>query len=300
MFNKKRKTTSQEQRRAPVSVQRTNVFSYHSNRSAPDSARGRYEVPADKRAGFERLKHMPTLIAGIVIVGTLLYASLVSSQPRVQVLASDAGQSLQRPNGTYAEFITKQLGGSAFNKSKLTFDAEPLVAALQKEFPEVDTAIVTLPLIGHRPIVKIAVSSPAFVLATSHGAYYVSDKGMPLVKVSDVAKQPRGVPTVTDETNLPIEPGKQVLPSDTVMFIAQLLAYLSSTKTPYDTVTLPLEANEVRVRPTGASYYVRFNVSGNARVQVGTYLATQHRLEEGRDHPKEYIDVRVEERAYYK
>lgn len=299
MFTK-RKTTNQQQRRVPQSTQRTNVFSYHSNRSAPDTARARYEPPADQRRGLDRLKHMPSLLAGVVIVGSLFYASLLGNQPRVQVLASTSGQSLQRSGDVYADFVTKQLGSSVLNKSKLTFNAEPLIESIKKEFPEVDSAIVTLPLIGHKPIVRIAVASPAFVLATSQGAYYVSDKGMPLVKVADVADQPQNVPTVSDETNVPIEPGKQVLPSDMVTFIAQLLAHLSSTKVAYETVTLPLEVNEVRVKPMGVPYYVRFNALEDARTQVGTYLAVKNRLEESREQPREYIDVRVEERAYYK
>lgn len=299
MFNK-RKTTNQQQRRVPPSADRTNVFSYHSNRSSPDTARARYEVPADQRRGLERLKHTPTVIAGIVIVGTLLYASLLGSQPRVQVIASVSGESLQRSDDVYTDYVSAQLSSSVFNKSKLTFNAEPLIESLKKEFPEVDSAIVTLPLLGHKPIVRVAVASPAFILATSQGAYYVSDKGLPLVKVSDVAGKPKDVPTVSDETNLPIESGKQVLPSDTVAFIVQLLAHLSSTKVAYETVTLPLEVNEVRVKPIGVPYYVRFNALQDARTQVGTYLAVKNRLQESREQPKEYIDVRVEERAYYK
>lgn len=299
MFNK-RKTINQEQRRTPLAQQRTNVFSYHSNRSAPEAARARYEVPADQRIGLERLKHIPTVLAGVVIVGTLIYASLLSNQPRVQILASSSGESLQRSEDVYADYVNRQLHSSVLNKSKLTFNAKPVIESLKNEFPEVDSAIVTLPLLGHKPIVKIAVASPAFILATSQGAYYVSDKGMPLVKVSDVEDRLTNVPTVSDETNLPIESGKQVLPSDTVTFIVQLLAHLSSTDVSYETVTLPLEVNEVRVKPMGVPYYVRFNSLQDARTQVGTYLAVKNRLRESRDQPKEYIDVRVEERAYYK
>lgn len=299
MFTK-RKTINQQQRRVPPSSQRTNVFSYHSNRSAPDTARARYEVPADQRRGLDRLKHTPTVLAGAVIVGTLLYASMLGNQPRVQVLASPSGESLQRSEDVYTDFISKQLSASIFNKSKLTFNAQPLIESLQKEFPEVDNAIVTMPLVGHKPIVKVAVASPSFILATSQGAYYISDKGLPLLKVSEVTAKPQNVPTVSDETNLPIEPGKQVLPTDTVIFISQLLSHLSSTKVTYETVTLPLEVNEVRLKPMGVPYYIRFNALQDARIQVGTYLAVKNRLQESREQPKEYIDVRVEERAYYK
>lgn len=297
MFKKKKET---DQRRSPGASQSASVFSYYSNRSTPDVARARYETPATHKRGLERLKHTPTLLATIVIVASLLYASVLDSKPRLQVYASESGRSLQRSNDVYNEFVAKKLDSSVFNKSKLTFNSQPLVEALKQQFPEVDSAVVTLPLLGHKPIVRIAVSSPAFILATSHGSYYINDKGMPLVRVSDVQKQPENVAVVTDETGLPIKTGKQVLTTDTVQFISQLLEQLNATKTPYESVTLPLEANEVQVKLVGTPYIVRFNSLQDARMQVGTLLAVKQRLEGRGETPKEYIDVRVEERAYYK
>jgi hypothetical protein len=225
---------------------------------------------------------------------------VLGNQPRIQIYASQSGQSLQRADNVYSDFIAKKLSSSIFNKSKLTFNSEPLVTALQQEFPEVDSAVVTLPFIGHKPIVRIAVSTPAFVLATHQGSYYVNDKGMPLVRVSDVQKQPADIAVVTDETGLPIKLGTQVLTTVTVQFISGLIEQLNASKTPYDGITLPLEANEVQLKLTGVPYVVRFNTLQDARIQVGTLLAVKQRLEGEGKTPKEYIDVRVEERAYYK
>jgi hypothetical protein len=289
-----------DQRRSRQGGQPASVFSYYSNRSTPDVARARYESPATHKRGLERLKHTPTLIAAIAIVTSLVYASVLSNQPRLQMYASESGRSLQRSDDVYSDYVSKKLSSSIFNKSKLTFNSQSVVESLQQQFPEVDSAIVTLPLLGHKPIVRIAVSSPVFILATSQGSYYVNDKGMPLVRVSDVQHQPENVSVVTDETGLPIKVGTQVLTTDTVNFISQLLEQLNATKTAYDSVTLPLEANEVQVKLAGVPYIVRFNTTQDARTQVGTLLAVKQRLEGEGATPKEYIDVRVEERAYYK
>jgi hypothetical protein len=289
-----------DQRRSPQTSQPASVFSYYSSRSTPDAARARYEPPATHKQGFERFKHAPTLIAAIVIVASLLYASVLDNQPRLQIYASESGRSLQRSEAVYRDFVAEKLSSSIFNKSKLTFNSQPLVESLKQQFPEVDSAVVTLPLLGHKPIVRVAVSSPVFILATSHGSYYVNDKGVPLVRVSDVQAQPKNVPVVTDESSLPVKAGKQVLPTDTVDFISELLEQLSATKTVYDSVTLPLEANEVQVKSKGVPYVVRFNSLQDARIQVGTLLAVTQRLKGQGVTPKEYIDVRVEERAYYK
>jgi hypothetical protein len=216
------------------------------------------------------------------------------------IVASSTGKPLQRPTKVYEEYISKQLDSSIMNKSKLTFDSQSITEGLQKQFPEVANAIVTIPVVGHRPVVHIAVSSPAFILGSSSGAYYISADGKPLVRVSEVANPLSNMITVTDETNLPITIGKQILPTDTVSFITAVIKELQATNTPIQSITLPLEANELQVRIVNQPYMVRYNTLGDARIETGTFLAVKKRLEGSGDKPKEYIDVRVEERAYYK
>ena len=289
-----------QERRSPNQRQSANVFSYHSSRSGSDVSRARYEPPASERRGLERLKHAPTAIAIIVIVGSVIYASLLNNNPRLMIAASETGKPLQRSNQVYEDYISRQLNKSVLNKSKLTIDTKPLEESLRRQFPEVANAAITLPLLGHRPIVSIAVSSPAFILATSGGAYYISADGTPLVRVADVANPLKDIATVSDETGLPVTVGKQVLPSETVEFISTVLAQLEATNTEVTAVTLPLEANELRLQLSNQPYVVRLNTLEDAKTQVGTLLAVKGRLEGNRDIPKEYIDVRVVERAYYK
>lgn len=296
MFKKK-----QDNRRTPSYQQSAPVFSYHSNRSGAESARGRYEEPAGRLSDSTgRFRHLPTTLAIIVIIGSLLYTSVLDSNPRVMVAASSSGKSLQRPTGVYQEYIQGQLQDSIWNKNKLTLNTQPIVTDLQKQFPEVANAIITVPFLGHRPVVRIAVSSPAFVLATQKGSYYVSNTGVPLVRVSDVQHQLANLPTVTDETGLPVSVGTQILPTDTVEFISTVLQQLEASQTPVESVILPLSANELHIRIKNQPYVVRFNTNGNGEIQAGTFLAVKKRLEGSGDIPKEYIDVRVDERAYYK
>jgi hypothetical protein len=296
----KRKTNTQTRNRNTGPNTNAPVFSYYSSRSGGDVERGRYEPPKTHRRGLERFKHVPTVVAMIAIVGCVIYASLLNDRPRVMIIASSTGKPLQRPTQVYEEYISKQLGSSVMNKSKLTFDGNSVTEGLQKQFPEVANAIVTLPLVGHRPVVHIAVSSPAFVLGSNSGAYYVSADGKPLVRVTEVVNPLPNMVTVTDETRLPITVGKQILPTDTVTFITGVIKQLQATKTPIQSITLPLEANELQVRIVGQPYVVRYNTLGDPRIQTGTFLAVKNRLEGSGEIPKEYIDIRVEERAYYK
>ena len=296
MFKKK----SPLQRRSPNQTPATPVFSYRSSRLAPEAQRVRYDTSEQRRSGLDRLKNFPVTLAIIVIVGSLVYASLLDTSPRVMVVASKTGKPLQRPPEVYEAFIAKELSRSVLNRSKISLNTEPIVSSLQRSFPEVANAVITVPLIGHRPIVRIAVSSPAFILATTSGAYYISSDGKPLVRVADVEKQVEGLTTISDETRLSVTVGKQILPTDTVDFISTIIGQLQATNTAVERISLPLEANEVQLRIPGKPYFVRFNSLEDARQQVGTFLAVKNRLESSGEMPQEYIDVRVVERAYYK
>jgi hypothetical protein len=50
----------------------------------------------------------------------------------------------------------------------------------------------------------------------------------------------------------------------------------------------------------GVGYFVKFNLHGNAREEAGAFLAVKEYLESSHKTPGEYVDVRVENRAYYK
>ncbi len=66
-------------------------------------------------------------------------------------------------------------------------------------------------------------------------------------------------------------------------------------------MTLPVGTSELDVRLAGQPYSVKFNLeSGTARQQAGTFLATESKLKSQNVTPAEYIDVRVDGRAYYK
>lgn len=216
------------------------------------------------------------------------------------VTATESGKGLQQADTVYASFVESELNKSVTNRSKFTFDGTATIEALRKQYPEVSTAIVTIPLLGQKPVVRIAVASPAFILATPSGAFYVSDRGVPLVRVDDVQTPLQNIPTVTDQSNVPVTVGKQVLPQDTVTFIQGILQQLVATQMPFDSVTLPLEANEIQVQLSDAKYYVRFNTLEDPRAQVGTLRAVQNRLKNTGEQPSAYIDLRVAERAYYK
>lgn len=277
----------------------TSVFSYYSSRSSSETARARYE-PLNSGKGFARLKHLPVVLALLVIVSTLVYASFLTVKPRVIIASTSNGKSLERSSDIYERHIAQELQKTPLNRSKLTFDAQPLTLSLRSQFPEVGGVAVTLPIIGQRPVVHIAVSSPAFILASTNGAYYMNNEGVALIRVADVKTPLDNLTTVSDTSGVPVTVGQQALPRKTVVFISSVIANMHALNAPIESLELSGEAHELKMQLPGKGYYVRLSSLRDARVQVGTLRAVENRLQSEKVLPEEYIDVRVEERAFYR
>ena len=123
----------------------------------------------------------------------------------------------------------------------------------------------------------------------------------PVFGLDDLLKQlassaVTGLLTVQDESGLEVHAGDQAVTSETVNFIDNVRRQLSDKKLAIDRLVLPAIANEVDIYIKGLPYRVKADVSGDARLQIGAFLATK----ESGVNPGEYMDVRVEEKVFYK
>jgi hypothetical protein len=137
---------------------------------------------------------------------------------------------------------------------------------------------------------------------TSGQSFVVDENGKALIaaaRVPDLAALK--LPVVNDESGIRLTEGKTVLSGSAVSFMRVILAELSAQNVSMQRLTLPAATSELDVYPIGVQYYVKFNLqSQTALQQVGTYLATIEKLREQGITPAQYIDVRVDGRAYYK
>lgn len=193
------------------------------------------------------------------------------------------------------------LKSSIFNTSKLTVSTDAVAYKTQQQFPEIDAISITVPVIARRPVVRIEVSRPAFIVASSQSeAYYVRTDGTASVRVSDVKTPPQGVQTIDDQSGLAIEQGKLALPKTTVTFISEIIRQLQGRGMTISQLLLPTSPNELQVRLVGQPYYIRLDTTQDPRIQAGAFWAVKSKLATDKITPKEYIDVRVEGRAYYR
>jgi hypothetical protein len=298
MFGHKNKNQP-EIRRPGVPAARQNVFSYHANRSTPESVVGRGEVRREAHdSGLHALRNLPAIISGIVIVAAGIYATTLSTSPRVAM--SDDGQQLAHSQQEYQDAAAQIAGSSLLNRSKLTVDTANIESRLRERFPEIRTVEVTVPLLGRRPVVEISTIRPVFTLVNNSGEYFIASDGRATAAAGSYAVKPKTILQVYDQSGVPLKPGNQILTKDTVAFITAVILQMQAKNVKVASMTLPTVPYELQMRIDGAAYYVRFNTLGDARLQSGTFLALKERLDGQKQKPAEYIDVRVEDRAFYK
>lgn len=297
--NKKTKQTA----RQPIYSPPAEVFSYHARRSpSPDSRRSTAGVsPAHRRSTSQWVRILPSIISIAAIVGSIFYATSLSTKPRIQVNGG-GGASLLRDSGFYENEASLLLKKSIFNHSKLTINTTKVAHELEAQYPELGEVTIIIPLSGHRPVFEVKPAQPIMKLSGDGGIFIIDEEGRALISANDAGKSTDVLPLpfVVDESGLQLEKGKQVLPLSTVNFIRILITQLHAKNFQIDSVILPKIPNELHLRVSGYPFYIKFDLQGSAREQAGTFMAALEKLQSGGATPSEYIDVRVPEKAFYR
>jgi hypothetical protein len=237
----------------------------------------------------------------IVVIAVGLYVLSLSTDVRVVALGTNT--TLMHPLSTYERGAHDELNGSIGNHIKLLIDTASLRTGLAKQFPELQDISVGIPLFGHRPIVYLTPAQPAFALLTTINTSYIIDtNGRAIVAVDATHWLAMHLVPVKDLSGTVITVGQPTLSSGTVTFIRTIIQQLALKHLAISTFVLPVVADELDMYIDGGHYFVKFNLHNNdsALQQVGTLLAVKHSLEGRGVTPSEYIDVRIDGRAYYK
>lgn len=241
---------------------------------------------------------MPSIIAGSLIVASLAYASILSTKPRVVSIASPTPTN-QLNTVEYQQKIEEILNESILNRNKLTFRSSAIRDKLQERLPELGDIAVAVPLLGKHPVITISPSPATLIVANQQIALVVDAKGRAIAdarKLSDTTN----VITVNDESGLSIEQGKAVIPKAYVDFITTIKYQLDAKNIKIKSVVLPRLPNELHLRLQDKPYYVKFNLNSDPLQQIGSLIVVLEQLEKQSVTPVEYIDLRVEERVFYK
>lgn len=250
---------------------------------------------------MQAIGHAPSFVATIVIAASILYSLSLNNDPKMNVVMPADGAAVTRDEKEYYLAAQRLINGSLLNKTKITINTKSIENKLVAHFPELEKAEISLPISLRRPVVTLYPAKFALILTTGNSQLTLDSGGRAMLSNEDLSlTRSFDLPVVTDESGLAAEKGRQLLTEDEVSFISSLYKQLKVRGLEVESLTLPRLPSELHLRLKGVPYFVKFNLRTNSREAAGTFLAAKAKLKADSVEVSEYIDVRVEEKAYYK
>ena len=303
---RKAKPTGRRPQLPGVADRPSSSMKYYSRRSDQDLNTGR-QLEREKRrplpGSVQRfwLQRFGLIVLSLAVIACVVDVLNLTPHSHVQTLGSNQLTLVHTP-ATYQAAADKLLAASIWNHNKITVNTAQVARQLQLQFPELTSVTVSIPLLAHQPIVYIEPAQPAILMIATNGAFLLDQHGSVVLSVPDIKSvADLQLPQVIDQSGLQLKRGQQGLTSGNVAFIQTIVAELKARQINVTTLTLPATSSEVDANIVGQTYLVKFNLANDtARQQAGTFLATKAHLDGQHVTPSQYVDVRVDGRAYYK
>lgn len=304
-FNKDSRSYQKIKRRPHSSKDRLSnrdVFSYHNagtvSGSSTDRDRRNRVITTSRNNSRLNWRIWPTLLMGMTLIISIGYMLTLSSSPRIVIDDQDRALIL-RPIEDYNKIASSILEASILNRNKITVNAVGFSTAMRHQFPELEQADLAIPLVDRHPVIKLRFSKPVMRLTTKQSdTYFLDVNGRALLKDTQGTSDSI-LPIVVDESGLSVEVGKGVLTKQTIEFITTVNHQLSNSNISVENISLPPNAHRLHIKIAGKPYFIKFNTLTDAKVSSGSAIALIKKLEAEHITPSQYIDLRVEEKAYY-
>jgi len=312
MSKKKDKDLEAEQpsslRRNKNNTSSSAAFSYHSLRSAQGGPFNRnttvanQSVSQNKKIEHLTIKRWVTFIALVVILVLVISELFVSTDARLNIIQPSGYTYQERSISQYQKAVASAIGSSIYNRFKVTISPTDIANSIKKSFPEVSFVAVTVPLFGSKPTVYIQLTRPDVIYKTPNNSYILDNSGVIITNTSSFTPSELAtLPIITSSLNGSFTTGDQLLSANNVNFIQTISLGLKAKGIGITKMVLVPGAEEMDVYIANQPYYVKFNLhQTDALQQLGTYLATVATLKQEGKTATQYIDVRVDGRAYYK
>lgn len=297
-INKKR----ERQRPAPSNKDNYRSFSYYdSYRSENDSSIKR---DSDKKLPKFKimLNRLPGYFAFLLILISLFYLIWLDTTPKISIITEPGSATLLQDNSVYQNAAREALNKSVFNKTKITINTNNAAKELKSRFPEIADISISIPIAGHRLIYEIIPAKPVLIFnSNTYGSFVIDEEGRVVVETSRVADANRlALPSVSDETGVEAKIGNFVITKEEVGFINTLFKQIKAANRSVERIVMPKIAKELHLYLADKPYFIKFNINNDVSLQVGAMIAVEGKLESDGVTPLEYIDIRINGKAFYK
>lgn len=143
-------------------------------------------------------------------------------------------------------------------------------------------------------LVKVTERQPSLNWQTG-GQTYLLDNDGSIIGISDDATKP----TVVDTSNLPVKPGDRVAPARFVDFCLKMVEQVSAMGLGVVSLRITDTTNEVQAT-INKGYAIKFDSTRDVTDQISDLRLVLDTLAKQQKKPTEYVDLRIQGKAYYR
>jgi hypothetical protein len=305
MFGLKNKKNRQNQMRTGVQQRSTPIMRYYSSNKDATGQKRTERVHSNEEKSINAktrrfVSLLPQRMVFIVIIGLLLLNTTLSSS---EVAISDESTSY-RPTVVYDEKVDELFNASVLHKSKFTFSSDSFEREIISAFPEVSRAVAVVPIAGRQLQVYLEFVQPLVRMTTTDNQEGVIGEGGVFVFLDTKILEESSLyelPILILKDQPQIQEGTLLLTSTESNLIRLLRSEFDGSDTfrpKLSSITFDVKKREMEARFKGVGYYAKLTPERDAREGVGSLVAILKDAVERKRVPKEYIDVRVEDRVF--
>jgi len=230
-----------------------------------------------------------------IIFLALIYAIVLSPLLRIKKIEISGLQTLNQDDINYQ--LEKIIAGSYFNNNILFISGGQIDSQLRADNYQIAKAeIIRVPFNTLKVVVQEQKPS---ILWQSNGSLSIfkEDGRAYAGEPSDELKST--LPIVEDSTNLEVVAGSQIVSRSFLEFVTMIYRQLPEKGIKATSFEIKETTTELFVS-TQAGYVIRFDTTRPSSEQLTDLVAVLDLLQQRGSTPKEYIDLRVNGRAFYK
>ncbi len=308
MFNSKHKNSSARQRSSSntdSSFRRNNIVISSSQRALKEhqqsvSQRQTDAVDRRRRALFKRRTSAVIICAILVLCALRLQITQVSIvQSKDSTVSLTTGQQ-----DAYGALINRYIGEHVLLRQSWLLDSSDLTRYVQKDSPEVSSVALR----SRNPFSTTATANlefrkPQLLYKGIGHTQFIDNQGVIFGNNRYKNVPMQTLPIVEDQGGTAPAVGQTVLSRPIIVDIAQIytkLPLLYPPKTRVSGIVLPRTSREIQAKIGGQKYYIKFSSERRIADQIGELRQLLSYLSRNNITPSEYIDVRVENKVFYK
>lgn len=299
MFNKNRdrkkgtgQGSSSQFRRGNAAISRTQQAERLQRQQATER-----QLSLSKKIQSHKRRLRGLVALSVILIALFMWRSTVSS---VNVTSSQNLTEAQQM--TYSNYILGRVGEFSVFKQGWSTDGDALSRDIMKKFPEVNDVEVSgkIPLLSSLKV-SLSFRQPEFVWRDSGGEKrYIDNQGV-LFENNNTSIDIKKLIVINDQSGLVLDSGSSAVSEATAEVIGKMPLQLKSMYPKgIESVVIPKSTREVRVKPAGAGYYIKFSTERSLEAQTGELRTLKRYLDKKNVKPADYIDIRLEHKAFYK